>query len=339
MKHKMNKNILKTLIIITIVVFPAILLSGCDKLPFGNNNQQSGKELPEQTVPVEKIVIQESVTVSGNIQPMHVRDLGFSTDGKIIELTVAEGDFVTERTLLAKIDASADEYNIEEMEYELEEMRFSESPRRIALKEKNLESLRETLKNKIITAPFDGVVVEIKHEEGEINIAGSDGYLIKLIDDSKLKADVLVDELDIARIEVGQKAIFSFDAVPGETFTGRVAKIAHIGRLNENGLPVIDVELIIDNPDPRILIPYSFKVEILTTAPAEYLAVPDQAVIWENDKTFINIRSGDGQLPIKREVKIREWKDGKTIVLEGVSEGEPVLMNMMADLQDEGLIW
>ncbi len=335
----MRKNNVKSLIIIAAVIFPTVLLVGCSKLPFGKKEQAVGS-FQSSTVTVEKMVIQESVTVSGNIQPMQVRELGFSSDGKITEVSVAEGDYVTEGTLLAKIDASSDVYNIEEMEYELEEMRFLESPRKIALKEKNLESLKETLKNKIITAPFDGVVVEIKHEEGEINIAGSDGYLIKIIDDSSLKAEVVVDELDIARIEVGQKAIFSFDAISGETFIGRVAKIAHIGRLNENGLPVIDVELIIDDPDPRVLIPYSFKVEILTTAPAEYLTVPEQAVIWEDDKTFVNIMNKDsGQPPIKREVKIREWTDGKTIVLEGVNEGDSVMMNTMNGNLEGGLLW
>ncbi|MDC7124322.1 MAG: HlyD family efflux transporter periplasmic adaptor subunit [Spirochaetales bacterium] len=317
-----------------------VLLVGCNKLPFGNKKETQFEAPTDLTVPVEAISIQESVTVSGNIEPIQERELGFSTDGKITAVPVAEGDFVLKGTLLAKIDASSDEYNIEEMEYELEEMSFSESPRKIALKKEKLESLRETLKNKIITAPFDGVVVEIKHEEGEINIASSsDSYLIKIIDDSSLKADVVVDELDIARIEIGQKAVFSFDAIPGEKFTGRVSKIAHIGRLNDNGLPVIDVELIIDKPDPRILIPYSFKVEILTTAASKYLAVPDQSVIWEDDKTYVNINTDDSPTPLRREVKIREWKDGKTIILDGLGEGDRVLLNK-EDKPDEGLsIW
>ena len=221
-----------------IIVFSLFFLIGCDKFPSGRRNVPSTKGFPEQTVPVEKVVIQESVTASGNIQPMQVRELGFSTDGKITAVSIAEGDFVTEGTILAKIDASADEYNIEEMEYELEEMRFSESPRRIALKERKLESLKETLKNKIISAPFDGVVVEIKHKEGEINITGSDGYLIKIIDDSKLKADVLIDELDIARIRVGQKAVFSFDAVQGKNLWGGFPGSRISAALMKTGFPL-----------------------------------------------------------------------------------------------------
>ena len=313
-----------------------LLITACSKLPFGT----AEVELPAagQTAAAEKIVIQDSVTVTGNIEPLKVRELGFSDNGRITAITVNEGDSVETGTILAKIDASSAEYNIEAMEYELEQMRFTESPRKIDLKEKELDSLRKALENKIIKAPFDGVIVEIKRREGEVNIAGGgDGYLVKIIDDSSLKASVVVDELDISRIRTGQKAIFSFDALPGETFIGRVSKIAHIGRLNDNGLPVVDVELIIDSPDPRIFIPYSFKVEILTTAPAEYIAVPEKSVLWEDDSTFINVADENGE-PIKREVKIKEWKDGKTIVLDGIQEGETVLIRDTA-VPEEGGLW
>jgi len=309
---------------------------GCSQHPFGNTEAKSDNV--QETSRVEKLVIQESVTVTGNIAPLKTRKLGFSQNGKIIDIAVVEGDHVKSGTILARIDASSDEYNIEAMTFELEQIQFTESPRKIELKEKELQSLRDALNNKIITAPFSGVIVEINRKEGEINLATSgEGYIMKLIDDSSLMASVVVDELDIARIKIGQKAVFSFDAIPGETFLGRVSKIAHIGRLNTNGLPVVDVELIIDNPDPRIFIPYSFKVEIVTDAPAEFLVVSEKSVLWENDQTYVNLRESPNSSLIKREVKIREWKDGKTIILDGVQQGDIVLINPPEKPQEESL--
>lgn len=325
---------MKKYILLTAVVI--IIISGCSKLPFGKTASASPEA--ETTAVVEKNVIQESVTVTGNIAPLKVRELGFTYDGKIISIPVSEGDEVKEGAVLARIDAAQDEYNIEAMEYELEQIRFSESPRKIALKEKELESLQKALEKKVITAPFDGVIVEIKKREGEINYSSAGtGYLIKLIDDRSMKASVVVDELDISRIRVDQKAVFSFDALPGENFDGRVSKIAHIGRLNQNGLPVVDIELIIDSPDPRIFIPYSFKVEIITDKPSEFLVVSDKAVIWENDKTYINLKSPEDGTTVKREVRIKEWKDGKTIILEGADEGDELLITAVNEQEGESL--
>ena len=143
-----------------------------------------------------------------------------------------------------------------------------------------------------------------------------------------------VDELDIARITLDQTVHFSFDAIPGETFAGRVSKIAHVGRINQRGLPVIDIEIIINDPDPRIIIPYSFKAEILVSAPAEYLVVDERAVVWRDDKVYVKlVDPKDPSRLLDRQVKIKPWKDGQTIILEGLSEGDQVWIeqNPMTD--------
>ena len=324
-------------IISAAVLLTLISLSGCGRLASGKTAETG--EIPQLTAIVEKIIIRESVTVTGNIAPLKSRELGFFNNGKITEINVTEGEKVSEGTILARIDTSTDEYEIEAKEYELEQLRYSESPRKIALMEKELEALHKAMKNKVITAPFHGVIAEIKKQVGEVNLTSTGaGYLVKLIDDSSLKAEVVVDELDISRLALDQTGIFSFDALPGETFEGRVSKIARIGRLNSNGLPVVDIELLIDNPDPRIFIPYSFKVEILTNEPTEHLVVPDSAVIWEDDATFVSIKNNENGSVIKKEVKIKEWTNGKSIILSGLAAGDEVVLNTLPAIE-ENSIW
>lgn len=322
--------------ITTPALLAVLIISGCSRLPFGKAAAET--VTPEKTAFVEKQIIRESVTVTGNIEPLKSRELGFFNNGKITEINVSEGDKVVEGTTLARIDTSTDEYDIEAKEYELEQLRYSESPRMIALKEKELEALYKAMKNKVITAPFDGVIAQITKQVGEVNLTSSSvDYLVKFIDDSSLKASVVVDELDISRISLGQTGVFSFDAIPDETFKGRVSKIARIGRLNSNGLPVVDIELIIDNPDPRIFIPYSFKVEILTNEPVEFLVVPDAAVIWEDDVTYANVKPAAGDESLKMEIRIRQWKNGKTIILDGLVEGDEVVLNTTQAVEEDSL--
>ncbi len=312
------------------------ILMSCGKSGEGEKSALGGPA--EQKAVVSRERIEESVTVSGNIAPYRSRDLGFSSDGKITGIYIEEGEKAPKGKVLARIDTSRDEYAIEAKKYELEQISFTESKRKIALVERELAALEEALQNKVITAPFQGIAAEIKKQEGEVSLTSSgSGYLIKFIDPSRLKAMVTVDELDIARIRLDQKCLFYFDALPGESFEGRVSKIARIGRLNSKGLPVVDVELIIDEPDPRIFIPYSFKAEIQTAEPREVLVIPDSAVLWEDDETYAEVLEGEDAPPLKRKIKIKTWRNGKTIVLEGLKEGET--LKIQSALPEGGGLW
>lgn len=289
------------------------------------------------TTEVKRVSVQEKVTVSGNIGPVRNRFLGFSIMGKITAIEVSEGQHVTKGTIMARIDASSDEYNIEAKQYELQQAKYTAPPRKIKLMEKELLSLKKNMENKVIMAPFDGTIAKITQREGEVVSQAGDRYLIQFTDESALKASVAVDELDISRIELRQEVNFTFDAVPGEVFKGTVSKIAHIGRINQQGLTVVDIELTIKNPDPRIIIPYSFKADIIVSAPAEYLVIDDRSVIWEDDKVYVDlVDPEDPGHVIRKEIKIKLWRDGRVIILEGLKEGDNVLV--MEDVPESGNI-
>ena len=312
------------------ILLAAAVLGGCKKEtkvfdtipPGGTLEGGTHIEGPPGTM-VKRVSIQDRVVVSGNIAAYKSRSLNFSSTEKITAIEVKEGDWVTKGRVLARVDTSTDEYSIEAKEYELETLRYTEPPRKIKLLEKELASLKKSLENKVIIAPFDGIVASISQREGEISQENSKDPLILLIDKTKLKAMVVVDELDIARIALDQTVLFSFDALPGETFEGKVSKIAQIGKINQRGLPVIDIEIIIDDPDPRIVIPYSFKAEILVSIPADYLVVDEKAIIWRDDKVYVNlIDPEDPTRVLEREIKFKPWQDGQAIVLDGLDEGD-----------------
>ena len=290
-----------------------------------SSSESSSEPTSIETERVRLEMVDETVTVSGVIGPYRSRILGFPSTGRITSIDVQEGQWVAEGTPLARIDASAAEYEIASKEYELEQARYTESPRKIALIERELLSLRQQLRNQIIFAPFDGTVATITQREGEIFRDSGDTGLITFIDETKLKADVVVDELDIARISVGQTVLFYFDSLPKEGFDGRVSRIAHIGRINEAGLPVGDVELVIDTPDSRIFIPSSFQATITTAQPTPRLVMSERAVVWRNDRVYAWVSTGpnptDGQ---EREIHITPWREGRVVVLDGVAEGDAV---------------
>ena len=301
------------------------------------NTQPAVPETPETTTTVEQITVRDRVTVTGNIAPYRQRNLGFSSNGRIAEIETAEGRRVSRGTPLARLETARVEYSIMAKRYELDSAVGTQAARKVALIQRELEVLEQELRDKYISAPFDGTVALINKREGEIAYVSNETSLIVFIDDSMLKAKVAVDELDIARIKIGQDVVFTFDALPDEEFTGTVSKIAQMGRINKKGLPVVDVELLIENPDPRIIIPYSFKAEIIVTDPVEYTVMDEKAVIWRDDKVYATVKDpANPESNTERPIRIRPWRNGKVIILEGLTVGETVVIPKAAVEPDQG---
>lgn len=87
-----------------------------------------------------------------------------------------------------------------------------------------LEKAKVALKRTEISAPFAGTVGMLQVREGELVSPGQP--LITLGDLSALRVETTdLDEIDVARVEVGQEVDVTFDALPEQVFTGRVARI------------------------------------------------------------------------------------------------------------------
>ncbi len=76
----------------------------------------------------------------------------------------------------------------------------------------------------VITSPIDGVVLSLPFSEGEMASPGA--TLAVVGKTSELDLTIYVDEKELGKVQVGQKASVSVDAYPNDTFTGKVAEIA-----------------------------------------------------------------------------------------------------------------
>ena len=128
---------------------------------------------------------------------------------------------------------------------------------------------KAALEDRIVRAPFDGQVLKTYHEAGESVSPGAP--VLALGDLSFLKVRAEVDELDVAGVEVGTRARVYPDALPGESFDGRVTSVSGIlGRKSQlsddpkekSDAKVLEVEVRLENY--RQLLPgMNVKVEIL----------------------------------------------------------------------------
>jgi HlyD family secretion protein len=106
---------------------------------------------------------------------------------------------------------------------------------------------RERLSYGIVTSPLSGVVLERLTETG--NLLQPGGQLLSLGDLSQMKVVVDLAEVALARVRVGQMATVRLDALPDQTFTGRVRRISPLA---SNTARLVPVEISLANPRGQI---------------------------------------------------------------------------------------
>jgi RND family efflux transporter MFP subunit len=178
----------------------------------------------------------------------------------------------------------------------------------------------------VITAPISGVIGSVSTQEGETVAAGLNApTFVTIIDLARLQVEAYVDEVDIGKVKVGQRAIFTVDAFPADDFEGKVVAIYPKATIQDNVVKYV-VALEIASPYEGRLRPEMTTSVSLQLEARNVLAIPAKAVRREGGKHVVFV-SANGQ-PAPREVKLG-WKDGPwTEVVSGLKEGQEVLLDL-----------
>ncbi|WP_394294476.1 efflux RND transporter periplasmic adaptor subunit [Aeromonas rivipollensis] len=130
-----------------------------------------------------------------------------------------------------------------------------------------------------LQAPFAGVVAEVNSKLGEYMTPSPPGVamppVIDLIDDHCLYVSAPIDEVDAARLKVGQRARVLLDAMPGRDFAATVTRIAPYVKELEKQARTVEVEAVLIAPpgDVPLLIGYSADLEVEVTRATDVLRV------------------------------------------------------------------
>jgi len=199
---------------------------------------------------------------------------------------------------------------------------IDQSKSRITMAQANLQ--RMTLR-----APFDGVVADISGELGEYATPSPPGILtipaIDLIDDSCLYVSAPIDEVDAAKLKIGQSSRITLDAIKGRSFSGKVRRIAPYVLDLEKQARTVEVEVEFDKlaQGENLLVGYSADVEIVYDARPQVLRVPTQTLL-EGNRVLLN---KDGVLEERKlTTGLSNWEFAE--VLFGLSEGDQVVSSL-----------
>lgn len=281
---------------------------------------QNSSSSIEYTVTRSKYV--KSIDISGNVVAYDKQEANFRSSGAVTGVFVKVGDSVTKGQVLATIDDSSQQSNLQDIENQIAEAKISGSTRQLELLELKKKNAEEQLSYTTLTANFDGIVSKVSIAENDYVSAGT--TVITVIDISRLKTTVEIDEVDMQYIENDLTATLSFDSLPGQSVAAYVSYIPMEGRYTSSGIGVVDVELTIDNPPSGLRTGYTFTGSIDMEQDVEMLLVPSSSVSTERGgKTYVTVRKADGSTE-KRNVTVSYLGEGFSQVLSGLKEGETV---------------
>jgi len=179
-----------------------------------------------------------------------------------------------------------------------------------------------------LLAPFSGVIAELSTEVGEWITPAPPGVpippVIDLLDPASLYVVAPIDELDVARVAVGQEVRVSVDPRPGVTFWGKVTKLSPyiLDLAEQNRTADVEVEFNAGQDLSGVLPGASADVEIVVSRKENALRIPTSAV-GEGKKVLVL----DGGRLVERPVTtgLANWQ--YTEVLSGLAGGEEVVVS------------
>ena len=149
----------------------------------------------------------------------------------------------------------------------------------VAQRQAALGQAQVDLDHTVIRSPVDGVVIARSVDVGQIVAASLQAPTLFTIaqDLKEMQVEASVDEADIGRILVGQRASFSVDSFPGRTFKGRVTQIRKAPQSVQNVVTYTSV-ISAANPALRLLPGMTANVEIVVDERESVLKLPNAAL-------------------------------------------------------------
>jgi HlyD family secretion protein len=210
--------------------------------------------------------------------------------------------------------------------------KLKQAKAQVAQSQATLNQLEEQLSYTTIQAPMDGVVlsrdVEIGDAVSSILVLGSTATLLMTIGDTnEVYVKGKVDEADIAHVYLGQPARIKVESFRDRYFQGKVTKISPMG-VEKDNVTTFEVRVSINNPGGELKAQMTANAEILLDEHKNVLTVPENAVIYDQQKNasveIPDAKQKDGKRKVA--VKVGLSNGAVTELLSGLKDGDQVVL-------------
>jgi HlyD family secretion protein len=193
----------------------------------------------------------------------------------------------------------------------------------VAIAQQSVDQAKLNLANATLTAPFAGVVAAVSANPGE-QVGSSP--IITLVDPSAVRVDATVDETDVAKLQVGQPATMTFDALPGTTVNGNVIAISPSGTSTQGVVSYL-VSVGVNNPPKDLPAGLTSTVTIVTQSKNNVVVVPLRAIHTQGQISTVQVvPSGQDGKPVTRQVQVGVTNDQQAEIVSGLNPGDQAIL-------------
>ena len=186
----------------------------------------------------------------------------------------------------------------------------------------------------IIYAPISGTVTGLSLQKGIVLVAqsttsgsASSQKIASIKTDAPAQLSVDLTEVDVTKIEIGDKATITLDAFPDKTYTGKVISVDTIGSVS-SGVTSYPAVIGLDAEAPEILPNMSVNAKIITSVVNDVILISSTAIQTTNGESMVKVLK-DGQVS-QVVVEIGEANDTQTAVISGLNEGDVIITGVIA---------
>ncbi|PZX19851.1 membrane fusion protein (multidrug efflux system) [Palleronia aestuarii] len=304
-----------------------------------------GDPTPVRVASPDVRMVDDDVDTVGSIRPIRAVDIAPSVSGRVTEVPVRSGQAVASGDVLIRLDDRAERAALRDAEATLSaarqdvlrqrelssegtiaETRLETAEAAYGRAEAGVMTARADLEDRLIEAPFDGILGIVDLEPGAFVEAGL--VVMRLVDVSRVEVDASIPERHFDKAAPGQILRVVVPSYPGRTFEGRLSvRSPEIDRTSQS----FDIRAVIDNADRR-LAGGMFADATLVLGSSEGLVVPDDAIIGEGLTSYVFVVE-DGTAR-RQDVRIGASLGEMTEIVEGVSAEDQVVVAGWDGLSD-----
>ncbi|MEM7493684.1 MAG: efflux RND transporter periplasmic adaptor subunit [Pseudomonadota bacterium] len=289
---------------------------------------------------VRERTFSREIEALGTLQPKEQVELTLNAADRVTALYFDDGQRVSEgKTLLSLAQreqvalVEASEANVEEARRQLQRIQRLADAQAVSQSEldtarrdldsatANLRALQSRQRDRVLVAPFDGVLGFRQVSVGSFIRPGD--VVATLVDDSEMRLDFDVPSTFLRSIQPGTEIVAETDDLPGETFIGTVATLDNrIDPITRS----IRARALLPNPE-RLLRAGMFMRVTVAAEPRVNLSIPEEAVQPVGPQSFVWLVDNSGEQMVARRapVELGARSDGYIEVLSGIQLGDQII--------------
>lgn len=299
--------------------------------------QQATPTVQVRTTRVTRGDVRQVLTVPGEVVAAFSQPLSFSASGRLVELNVRAGDQVKQGQVLASIEQAPLKLALAQAQIDyqnkldaLNKIKASAVITATNLKQAEIDwqSAQSALKqaqadltNAVMLAPFNGRVLSVTGTVG--NSVSANSTVVEIADLTQIEIQTTIGQQDVISVQAGQAASITFDARPGETFTGKVSRVVP-KKTSTSGAVNYTVFVSIDKAPTGLLPGMTADADVIVAERKNVLTLPRRSIRATANAT-INLSVVQNGQTTSRSVKLGLVGDQNVEIISGVQEGDQVV--------------